>query len=143
MKTTKKVLAVIFAIILCIGITACKEKQTTEASLWDNAVYTEDTELGSGKTTLTVAVKAEEKTVNFTIKTDKKTVGEALMEHKLVEGEDGAYGLYIKSVNGIVADFDVDKSYWAFYADGEYATSGVDTTEIDAGVKYSLEYTKD
>lgn len=142
MKTTKKVLAVVFAIILCIGITACKQEQSAE-SLWDNALYTEDTELGSGKTTLTVAVKAEDKTINLHIKTDKKTVGEALVEHKLVEGEEGAYGLYIKSVNGIVADFDVDKSYWAFYVDGEYATSGVDTTEISAGVKYSLEYTKD
>lgn len=143
MKTTKKVFAVIFAIILCISITACKEKQNTEESLWDNAVYTEDTSLGNGETTLTVSVKAEDKTVNFTIKTDKKTVGDALMEHNLVEGEESAYGLYIKSVNGIVADYDTDKSYWAFYVNGEYAQSGVDTTEISEGVKYSLEHTKD
>ena len=45
-------------------------------------------------------------------------------------------------VNGIVADFDVDKTYWAFYVDGEYATSGVDTTEIETGKEYSFKVEK-
>ena len=78
----------------------------------------------------------------FTVNTDKETVGEALLEHELIAGEDGQYGLYIKTVNGITADYDVDQSYWAFYADGEYAMAGVDMTEIDEDVTYQLAYTK-
>ena len=89
-----------------------------------------------------VEVKAGDDSVTFTIKTDKETLGEALMEHSLIDGEQGAYGLYIKKVNGITADYDVDKSYWAFYIDGEYALTGVDTTKITDGIIYRLEYAK-
>ena len=64
------------------------------------------------------------------------------MEHGLIEGEDGAYGLYVKKVNGILADYNVDASYWTFYINGEYAMSGVDTTNIDTSASYKLEYTK-
>ena len=64
------------------------------------------------------------------------------MEHELITGDQGDYGLYIKSVNGIRADYDKDKAYWAFYEDGEYAIAGVDSTKIDEDVRYKLEYTK-
>lgn len=74
----------------------------------------------------------------FIIRTDKKTVGDALMELGLVEGEEGDYGLYVKKVNGIEADYDKDQTYWAFYINGEYAMSGVDTTDIEAGAEYCL-----
>ena len=91
---------------------------------------------------MVVDVKVEDKTVRFTVKTDKDTVGEALMEHDLIAGEEGQYGLYVKVVNGIRADYDVDKSYWAFYINGEYAMTGVELTEIDEGSIYQLEYAK-
>lgn len=45
-------------------------------------------------------------------------------------------------VNGIIADYDVDKTYWAFYINGEYAMSGVDTTKIEEGAAYSLKVEK-
>ena len=80
--------------------------------------------------------------VNSSIHTDKTTVGEALQEHNLLEGEESQYGLFVKKVNGIVADYDVDQYYWAFYVNGEYAMTGVDTTNIEEGVTYSLERTK-
>ena len=46
--------------------------------------------------------------------------------------------MYIKFVNGIEADYDKDKSYWAFYKNGEYMLSGVDTTAIADGEHYEL-----
>ena len=67
---------------------------------------------------------------------------EALLAEGLIEGENGAYGLYVKKVNGIVADYDIDKTYWAFYINGEYAMSGVDTTEIVEGATYSFKVEK-
>lgn len=75
---------------------------------------------------------------SFEIHTDKETVGEALLEVGLIEGEDSEYGLYVKSVNGISADYDKDGVYWAFYVNGEYAQSGVDSTTITEGDTYSF-----
>ena len=99
-------------------------------------------ETSEGAKTITVEVTAEEKTVVFTVKTDAATVGEALMGVNLLAGEEGPYGLYIKSVNGMIADFDVDQTYWAFNIGGEYAMTGVDQTEITEGTVYQLVRTK-
>ena len=108
----------------------------------ETKVYDTDTTLGEGAKTLTVRIEDPEKSVTFTIHTNADTVGAALLENRLISGEEGAYGLYIKVANGTVADYDIDQSYWAFYVNGEYAMSGVDTTEIEEGVIYSLVYTK-
>ena len=106
--------------------------------LWEEATYRDDTELGEGNTDFTLTVKAGEESINFSISTDKKTVGEALIELGLVEGEEGTYGLYILKVNGILADYNVDQTYWAFYINGEYAMTGVDSTDIVNGAAYTL-----
>ncbi|MBQ3011681.1 MAG: DUF4430 domain-containing protein, partial [Oscillospiraceae bacterium] len=81
-------------------------------------------------------------TETFNITTDKATVGEALLEEGLIAGEDGQYGLYVTEVNGIVADYNVDQTYWAFYVDGAYAASGVDTTDVTDGSTYSFKVEK-
>lgn len=78
----------------------------------------------------------------FEIHTDKTIVGDALMELGLLEGEEGPYGLYVKKVNGITADYDTDGTYWAFYVNGEYGMTGVDLTEIQAGTTYEFRVSK-
>ena len=99
--------------------------------------------LGEGKTKfLFTVVDKDGKETNFEIHTDKKTVGEALLDLKLIAGEDGEFGLYVKEVNGITADYDVDQTYWAFYVDGEYAMSGVDATTIEDGKTYAFKVEK-
>ena len=142
MKNTTKIIvaaALVLTILFCI--VSCGEKKPAEG-LWATALYTENTTLGEGAKIITVEVTAEEKTVVFTVKTDAVTVGEALLGVNLLAGEEGPYGLYIKSVNGIVADFDVDQTYWAFNIGGEYAMTGVDQTEITEGTVYQLVRTK-
>ena len=139
MKKTLNAFLLLLALVLCL--VSCGGAADADA-LWENAAYTEDTELGEGEKTVVVEVKVEEYSVSFTIHTDKAILGDALFEHALIDGEEGPYGLYIKKVNGITADYDADQSYWAFYVNGEYAMSGVDTTNIEEGVTYSLVYTK-
>ena len=80
--------------------------------------------------------------ITLTIHTDKEILGDALLDHKLIEGEDGDYGMYIKKVNGIQADYDKDGAYWAFSQNGEYMMTGVDGTSIAGGETYELVYTK-
>ena len=83
------------------------------------------------------------KVTKFLVKTDKTVVGDALLELGLITGDPGPYGLYVKSVNGITADHDKDKSYWAFYVDGQYASTGVDATKITANAVYGFVKTPD
>ena len=140
-NSTKIIVAAALVLTMLFCIISCGEKKPAEG-LWATALYTENTTLGEGAKTITVEVTAEEKTVVFTVKTDATTVGEALMGVNLLAGEEGPYGLYIKSVNGIVADFDVDQTYWAFNIGGEYAMTGVDQTDITEGTVYQLVRTK-
>lgn len=95
--------------------------------------------LGEGDTVFYVSVTDKEGAeTEFEIHTDKETVGEALLDLGLIEGEDGEYGLYVKSVNGVTADYDKDGVYWAFYINGEYASTGVDATPVTEGEQYSF-----
>ncbi len=142
MKNTIKIAtAVVLVLTMLFCIVSCGEKKTAEG-LWSTATYTENTTLGEGAKTITVEVTAEEKTVVFTVKTDADTVGAALLELGLIAGDAGEYGLYVKTVNGMLADFDVDQTYWAFNIGGEMAMTGVDQTEITEGTVYQLVRTK-
>ena len=97
------------------------------------------TPLGEGATTIYVTVKDVDGTVTkFQINTDATTVGEALVAVELIAGEDSDWGLMVTTVNGITADWDTEKAYWAFYIGEEYAQTGVDATDIVAGTEYSF-----
>ena len=138
----KKLIAFTLLItITLIFAVSCTSAPDTDA-LWNNAIYKSDTELGDGERQFFVKVVAGEKSVTFTINIDQTILGDALSEHGLLEGEEGAYGLYVKKVNGITADFDVDGTYWAFYVNDQYATNGVEKTEIKSGETYSLKVSK-
>ena len=137
----KRILSLILAVIMCLSLCACG---TTEpaAGLWENAIYTENTEIGNGEKTLTIDVVAEEKTVTITVNTDKDTLGEALIDEGFIAGDEGAYGLYVKFVNGIEADYDKTQTYWGITKNGESVMTGVDQIEISDGEKYEFTYTK-
>ena len=137
-KTVITKLSLILAIVMMLALASCNEKDP-----WADAIHTVDTELGVGAKTVTVDVHVNEHCVTFTIHTDAESLGEALLENELIEGEDSQYGMYIKKVNGILADYDVDGSYWGFYRyDREYMMSGVDTTAISDGDHFQLVYEK-
>ena len=138
-NTIKNKLALMLVIVMMISLASCDyfiRKDLPE--IWQNATYVQDTELGEGSKTLVVKVEVEENSVTFTIHTDAETVGEALLNLGLIAGEESQYGLYIKQVNGMTADYDIDQTYWAFYINGEYAMTGADTTPISEGEVYSL-----
>jgi outer membrane lipopolysaccharide assembly protein LptE/RlpB len=138
-NTIKNKLALMLIIVMMISLASCDyfiRKDLPE--IWQDATYVQDTELGEGSKTLVVRVEVEENTVTFTIHTDAETVGQALLDLGLIAGEESQYGLYIKQVNGMTADYDIDQTYWAFYINGEYAMTGVDTTPISESEVYSL-----
>ncbi len=125
---------------LCIMLIAamallagCNDNTTTDPA-WSSITETPKAETKFNF----VVVDANGKETSFQIATEKATVGEALLEKKLIAGEDGQYGLYVKTVNGITLDFDTDGKYWAFYVNGEYGMTGVDATEVVEGATYSF-----
>ena len=157
MKNNKRIwntlLSMLLAIAMVFAVAGCgkgdvptSEVQTTETVQMAETAQTIETEVtavgeGSTKFAFTVVDKDGNETV-FEVSTDKETVGEALLDAKLIEGEEGAYGLQVQKVNGIVADYDADQNYWAFYVDGEYAMSGVDVTKIEEGKTYTFKVEK-
>jgi len=128
-------------IVLSFSTSGCN-RQETVTDLWEDAIYKEDAELGGGAKTVMVEVVVEDKSVTFTIHSDKATLGDALVEHNLIEGEQGAYGLYVKKVNGITADYDINRCYWGVKKNGEGLMSGVDGIELEAGEHYEFIYVK-
>ena len=134
MKTNKLLLILL---LLSVCLTACGRTDP-----WQSAKYTEDTTLGEGSITFNLIVEVEEHTVNFTVLTSKENLGEALLGVGLVDGEDGPYGLYVKSVNGVVADYDVDGAFWGVYIGDKAADTGVSGITIENGATYKLVYTK-
>lgn len=141
---TKRLMSLILCIVLVAAIalfaTGCGKKDHDANR---PLLYGEDCALGQGETQFELTVAdLEGKEIVFDISTDQTTVGDALLELELIEGEEGPYGLYVKSVNGLIADYDIDCTYWAFYVDGEYAMAGVDSTEIVEGTAYALRVEK-
>ena len=129
-------------LIVAMALTAgCGEKKQENTTSAGQEVSTN--KLGEGKTQFNFTVVDKDgKETAFDIHTDKTTVGDALLELELIAGEESTYGLYVKTVNGITADYDVDQTYWAFYVNGEYGMTGVDSTNIEAGATYTFKVEK-
>lgn len=148
MKKTQftKLLSFGFCIVLIAAMalmtTACNDNQKIDLGSFSVA-NTQSTSVGEGDTQFEFTVIDQNGAASqFIVSTDKKIVGEALIDVGLIKGEEGQYGLYVKTVNGITLDFDTDGKYWAFYVNGAYAMSGVDTTEIKTGDTYAFKAEK-
>ena len=130
-------------LIAALALTGCGAKKTDAAPAAQSAQTKAGGDVGEGQKAFQFTVVDKEgKETAFTVRTDKDTVGDALLETGLIAGEAGQYGLYVKTVNGVTADYDVDKTYWAFYVNGQYASSGVDTTAIEEGATYMFKVEK-
>jgi len=146
MKNTNKWYRLL-ALVLCVMLFAATAMmnigyaETAEAV--QEAQEVEVTVLGEGETLFYfVVVDLEGNETYFEIHTNAEMLGAALLENELIAGDESEYGLYVKSVLGIVQDYNVDGHYWALYVmegDAEefsYAMAGVDSTPIVPGSAY-------
>lgn len=123
----KRMISAMLALVMILALTACGKKTEVAAEAVSFKVVVTDLE---GNETV------------FAYTSSADSVGDALVAEGLVVGHEASYGLYIDSVNGIAADWDKDQTYWAFYINGEYATTGIGDTEITADTTYGLTLTK-
>lgn len=121
-KILSLTLALLMLVITCLAIVSCNDDET-------------DT---SEKTFTFTVVHADGTTKDFTITTTETILANALVNEGIIAGEDGPYGLYVKTVDGETLDYETDGKYWALYIDGQYAVTGVDSTEIKDGATYSF-----
>ncbi len=139
MKSTIRALSLLLAMLMLVFcLAACNEPA---APLWENATYMEDQTLGEGEHTLTITVTVGERSIVLTLNTDEATVKDALAAHDLIDGEQQAIGYLMSTLNGIRADYTQDHAYWAFYQNGEYMMTGIDSTPITGDAAYEFVYT--
>lgn len=147
----KKIITLLLTLAMLLALNACGSTDFPQTAV-SNTTVSETTApdqnsavtiLGNGETVFSLSVAdVEGSKTDFEIHTNETTVGSALLSLGLISGDNGDYGLYIHTVNGLTADWDADQTYWAFYINGEYAMTGVDTTEIDPAASYALVLTK-
>jgi len=142
-KQIKKVLSIFLCILLTAAIALSTMGCDKNPASQNGGVSQSGGVVGTGAKQFDFTVIDENgNTTEFEVHTDKTTVGEALLELGLINGDESEFGLYVKTVNSITADYDTDGSYWAFYINGEYALSGVDTTDITEGNVYTFKIEK-
>ena len=123
----KRTISLLLMLVMLFALAACSKKAETPAEAVAFTVIV--TDLEGNETT-------------FAYTSNAASVGDALVAEGLVVGHEASYGLYIDAVNGIAADWDKDQTYWAFYINGEYATTGIGDTPITADTTYGLTLTK-
>lgn len=130
MKRNMKKILMSF-VLICALLTGCSFGTGKSETLKDG-----DT-IGNGSTAFHFVITDEKgKETNIEVKTDETTVGDALQKLHVISGTEGDYGLFVDTVNGITVDYDKDHKYWAFYVDGEYASTSVSKTKIDPEAVY-------
>ncbi len=131
-KSTKIVIAVVAAVVVIaafIGIYLAFGPKTAQGA---KAITVE-------------VVDNNRESVTYETRTDAEYLRQALEELDdatdfAIAGEEADYGLYVTTVNGITADYDVDGAYWSIYVNGEYGMNGVDTQPVADGDTYSIVY---
>ena len=92
------------------------------------------------KTVVVQVVHGDGSEKGFTLKTDKEYLGEALVEGKVVEDNQGDYGLYILTADGETAD-EAKQEWWSLSKDGVALMVGASSQPILDGEHYELTLT--
>lgn len=118
--------AIAFVVLIVIGVV-----------VWQ-MTKPEGTE-GMKEFTFTV-IDAEGGEKSYELKSDAEMLGTALLDEELIAGDDGEYGLYVKTVGGITAD-EANQEWWCLTKGGESVMTGVDQTPLEDGAAYEFTLT--
>lgn len=127
-KNKKKVILAVVALVAVIAV------------LFSVYWFTKGKTSAGSKTITIDVIHKDESVKTFTEKTEREFLGEVLADRKIVEGEEGPYGLFITTVDGEVAD-DGNQEWWCLTKDGGQVNTSADQTPIADGDKYELTLT--
>lgn len=160
--TVKKSFALVLALVLALGMTACGNGESSGSETASSAASSEvsseavsseaaSSEVASseaageeetaGSKTITVTVVHGDGTSNdITVSTDAENLRDALEAEGIIAGEDSSYGMFVQTVDGETAD-DGEQEWWCLTKGGEMWNYGVDDTEIADGDVYEFTLT--
>lgn len=137
MRTTKRSITVVslLLVVLLIAAAACTSCAPKLTDL--GATIVAEKEVGEGEKTITLTVinGANEATV-YTVHTDAEYLRGAIEPHGLVGGKEDIYGMWVTTVDGIVAD-ESRQEWWKLYEGTEQSNYGVDGLKIQDGGSYT------
>ena len=168
--TVKKSFALVLALVLALGMTACGNGESSSSGAASSAVSSEVSseavssevsevsseaasseaapaesaageEETTGSKTITLTVVHGDGTSNdITVSTDAENLRDALEAEGIIAGEDNSYGMFVQTVDGETAD-DGEQEWWCLTKGGEMWNYGVDDTEIADGDVYEFTLT--
>lgn len=97
-----------------------------------------------GSKSITIEVVGKDgRSEEYKLRTDAEYLRQAMEDADglTFSGTESEYGMMVETVNGTTADYNVDKSYWSFYVNGEYCNYGIDTQPVMDGDQFSIVYT--
>lgn len=127
-KNTKKIIISIVALLAAAAV------------LFGIYRFTKDPVSEGAKSITVEVVHGDDTSKTFEYHTDREYLGEVLTDEDLVAGEEGAYGLFIQSVDGETAD-ESNQEWWCITKDQEKLNTSADQTPIADGDKYELTLT--
>ena len=129
MKNNKKIVLAVVALVAVVAIAL---------GLW----VALKPQAAQGEKTITVNVVFADGTQNsHTISTSEEYLRGALEQAALIAGEEGEYGLFVKTVDGVTAN-DANQEWWCITKDGEMLNTSADLTPIANGEHYELTLSK-
>ncbi len=93
-----------------------------------------------GSKTIAISITHKDGTVKeLTLHTDAQYLLDAIQEYDkdLLQGEQGQYGLYIKTIDGYTC-VETAQEWWGYTKSGEYVETGVELTPIYDGDSYEF-----
>lgn len=79
----------------------------------------------------------QEQNITLYAESDDQNAFDLLAKHTDVEYDESSLGKFITKINDLEDD---DKHYWAFYVNGEYSQTGIDSTILKKGDKVEFKY---
>ena len=124
---------------IILGVTGVVVLIAALVAVW--MIFGAKPQTGAKEITIEVINSADESTL-YQLNTDAEYLRQAMDEAEglTYDGTESEYGIMISTVNGEVADYNVNGAYWSFYVNGEYCTYGIDTQPVADGDAFVIEY---
>ena len=133
MKKQTKIIISVVAVLAVIAILAC-------------VYFALAPKAQKGSKSVTVEVVDDGgATKSYELKTDAEFLSQVMDELTKAgdfsyEGTNGDYGLYINTINGLTADYDMDGAYWSILINDEYGMYGADSQPVADGDDFKFVY---
>ena len=124
---------------IVLGVTGVAVLIAALVAVW--MIFGAKPQAGAKEITIEVINSADESTM-YELNTDAEYLRQAMDEADglTYDGTESEYGMMVSTVNGEVADYNVNGAYWSFYVNGEYCVNGIDTQPVMDGDAFVIEY---